>query len=112
MLAVNVEGLMLDPFTARLKRGETCDDVLRMLLDGMDPVIFPETGRPKFKCECGIDRVWRTLSLLPKTEVDDILEQNEQVEVTCEFCARRYQLSALQIGKYFAEAKAERAAAE
>ena len=39
------------------------------------------------------ERVFRTLRLLPRSEVDDIMEKNEEIEVKCEFCGKRYCMS-------------------
>ena len=41
----------------------------------------------------GKDRVMRTLRLLPRSEVDDIMEKNENIEVKCEFCGKRYAMT-------------------
>ena len=35
----------------------------------------------------------RTLRLLPRSEIDDIVEKNERVEIKCEFCGKRYEMS-------------------
>ncbi|KAJ8602380.1 hypothetical protein CTAYLR_004227 [Chrysophaeum taylorii] len=78
-------------------RGETCDDVLHRLLDGLEPTILPDVARPSFRCECDTSRVYRTLALLPRREVRHILATNDKIEAKCEFCARIYTLSPDQI---------------
>ena len=39
------------------------------------------------------ERVLRTLRLLPRSEIDDILSKNDVVEAKCEFCATCYRLT-------------------
>lgn len=45
---------------------------------------------PKFKCTCGIDRVWRTLTLLSKRDLKEIVEEGTPVEMKCDFCGENY----------------------
>ena len=68
-----------------------------MLLDGMDADYAFDVRRPCFKCTCDISRVYRTLALLPRHEVDEILESNDKIEAKCEFCARTYSLGPEEI---------------
>ena len=48
-------------------------------------------------CPCSDERVMRTLRLLPRTEIDDIMEKHEDIEVKCEFCGQRYNLTPEEI---------------
>ena len=41
--------------------------------------------------------MYRTLALLPRHEVDEILDSNEKIEAKCEFCARTYSLGPEEI---------------
>ncbi len=38
---------------------------------------------PRFKCTCGAEKVWRSLSLLPRSEVQFIIADQKNVEVRC-----------------------------
>jgi molecular chaperone Hsp33 len=38
-------------------------------------------GTPKFACECSLDKVWRSIRLLPKVDIDEIVNENTGVEV-------------------------------
>ena len=76
--------------------------MLRLLLDGMDPTLDFEPVAPTFKCHCGEDRVYRTLALLPRAEVAQILDENDKIEARCEFCCRTYTLGPDDIRAHFA----------
>ena len=55
---------------------------------------------PQFRCSCGIEKVWRTLRLLPKTEVRSILDEEvnkEGIEFGCEFCGTKYKLAPSEV---------------
>lgn len=58
------------------------------------------TKAPRFRCSCGVDRVWRTLRLLSKEDVVSILDEPENaksVAFTCEFCNTKFALSREEI---------------
>lgn len=49
------------------------------------------TKRPTFQCTCSLEKVWRTLQLLPIDEIQDIITTNDgPVSVKCEFCGSAY----------------------
>ena len=43
-----------------------------------------------FGCNCDETRVLSALATLPKEEVQDILEQNEVLELSCGYCGKKY----------------------
>jgi redox-regulated HSP33 family molecular chaperone len=59
------------------------DKILNDCLAGMD---FENSIRwsknPQFKCSCGVERVWRTLRLLPVADVRELLLDDGDVKVT------------------------------
>ena len=88
-----------------LLRGLTVDDVLRLLLADIEhDILLPSQGQleatPKFVCTCSDDRVFRTLALLPREEVRDIVNTNDKIEARCEFCCTLYTLSPEAITKH------------
>ena len=74
----------------------------------MEPQLDFDVKHPAFKCDCGIDRVYRVLALLPRDEVQDILDQNDKIEARCgEFCSRLYSLGKDEIAAHFSRVDAE-----
>ena len=43
-----------------------------------------------FACSCSRERVENALRIAGATEIESILAERDDVEVTCEFCNRRY----------------------
>ena len=82
--------------TNLLLNGITPVEIAQIILEGlnMQPLgqIFPS-----LTCKCSEERLVRSLRLLPRSEVEDILEKEEQVEARCEFCAKIYRLSPEQV---------------
>ncbi|KAJ1447302.1 heat shock protein Hsp33 [Pelagophyceae sp. CCMP2097] len=113
-LVANVKRLLDScvQMTEMLANGQSCDDMLGMLLKDMDYNILDGTdvaSTPAFKCSCGIERVYRTLALLPRHEVRAISAANENVEIKCEFCSRQYSLTAKQVDDYIDDLDKEKA---
>ena len=91
-------GLLLD--------GVTPLDIAGIILDGlgMEPLMQIE---PTAKCECTEERLFRSLRLLPKEDVEDILEKQEQIEARCQFCGKVYRMGPDEVHKRFSKAKGD-----
>merc|ERR1719424_721881 len=78
-----------------IREGLGAEDVINLLLDGLEPQIMTRRRPPPLSesCSCSEERVMRTLRLLPRSEIDDIMEKNEQIEIKCEFCGLRYEMT-------------------
>jgi molecular chaperone Hsp33 len=55
-----------------------------------------------FRCGCSRERIESVLLTLGNHEMESILEQEDSVEVGCEFCNRRYHFDRVDIGGLFA----------
>lgn len=53
---------------------------------------------PHFHCPCTRERVARTVVLLGRKELREIIAKREELEVRCEFCGERYVLGPDQLG--------------
>jgi molecular chaperone Hsp33 len=82
--------------TNLLLGGITPLDIAEIILDGLDMQPLQQI-MPSFKCKCTEDRLVRSLRLLPRSEIDDILAKEEQVEARCEFCSKVYRMSPDQV---------------
>ncbi|KAL3903228.1 MAG: hypothetical protein SGILL_010525 [Bacillariaceae sp.] len=75
--------------TNLLMNGVTPLEIAEIVLDGLG--IQPlQQIEPRFECNCSSERLVRALRLLPRSEVDDILETQEKIEARCEFCGQTY----------------------
>ena len=73
--------------TNLLLKGVTPYELAERVLDGLGMKPLQQL-EPKFKCQCSSERLVRALRLLPRSEVEEILEQEEQIEARCEFCGK------------------------
>ena len=49
---------------------------------------------PRFHCPCTRERAFRTLSLLEREEIEELVLRGDSQEIVCEFCGRAYQIEA------------------
>jgi molecular chaperone Hsp33 len=75
-------------------------------LDHMAP------AAPTFACSCSRERIGRMLLSMGRAEVDDIVAEHGQVEVTCDFCNARQTFDAVDVGQLFATGQTQGADTE
>mmetsp|Transcript_31090 Transcript_31090/g.75141 ORF Transcript_31090/g.75141 Transcript_31090/m.75141 type:complete len:428 (-) Transcript_31090:108-1391(-) len=73
--------------TNLLLKGVTPYELTERVLDGLGMKPLQQL-QPTFKCQCSSERLVRALRLLPRSEVEEILESEEQIEARCEFCGK------------------------
>ena len=61
----------------------------KIIGDGLEFEVL-DSIEPKTKCDCSLERLVRSLTLLPQKDVDDIIQNEEKVEAKCEFCGKIY----------------------
>jgi molecular chaperone Hsp33 len=55
--------------------------------------------RPEFFCPCSRERARRTLSLLDRAELRELIDSGASQEVICDFCGRDYQITSDEIAR-------------
>ena len=77
--------------TALLLNGMTPVDIASVLLEGLGMEALGSI-EPKPECECSEDKLFRSLRLLPREEVDSIIAEEGKIEALCHFCGAKYEL--------------------
>lgn len=68
------------------------------------PAVLDEEGAPRephFRCTCSRTRVEGMLRNLGEEESQDILKEQGQIEVGCEFCGQQYRFDAIDVASIF-----------
>lgn len=86
-----------------LKAGATAEDIIRLVLVGMDVEIL-ETVPISYKCYCSRERVEKTIISLGAKEMQSIIDDGEDIHVDCQFCDTIYTFTPEQIKKLLDEA--------
>jgi molecular chaperone Hsp33 len=89
---------------ASLKREELLeldiDTILRRLFWEEKLLRFP-AETPRFACTCSRDRVGGMIRSLGRPEAQEIVEEQGQVEVGCDFCGQQYRFDAVDVEQLF-----------
>lgn len=64
-----------------------------------------------FACSCSREKVGGMLQTLGKDEVDDILAERGEIDISCEFCGRQYHFDAVDAALLFTDSPAAEPAA-
>jgi len=84
------------PTTSMLRQGMAPEQLLERLFAGKNFLVQTEVPL-RFHCPCSVKQTEQVLVALGKEELSRLAEEQEQVEVTCEFCRKVYQFSREQI---------------
>lgn len=79
----------LKSVTTMLSEGMTPDDILNLVLEGLDPKIL-DICDVKFDCNCSKDRIKKVLISLGRETLTEIIEEDKQAEISCHFCNSAY----------------------
>ncbi len=90
--------------TALLDEGNTPEQMLGILLDGLDPVMT-DTVETAFSCSCNRKKIERVLISLGKQEIRDMIEEGQEVEVNCQFCNSHYRFSVEELENLYQRSK-------
>ena len=75
--------------TTMLDGGDTPEQMLTRVLEGFD-VQFTETQETHFRCDCSRERLQKVLISLGREELGKFVDENEPVEIGCQFCNSKY----------------------
>mmetsp|Transcript_33462 Transcript_33462/g.77109 ORF Transcript_33462/g.77109 Transcript_33462/m.77109 type:complete len:227 (+) Transcript_33462:111-791(+) len=82
--------------TGLLIKGFTPVDIASMILEGLDMKPLQQL-KPVFSCGCSEERMLRVVRLMPREEVEEILEKENQIEARCQFCQTVYRIPAEEV---------------
>ncbi len=78
--------------TTVLNDGKTPEEMLQMLLEGMDMQIM-DTMEAKYACNCSKERVQKAIISIGKDDIEEMIDEGEEIEVNCHFCNKSYKFS-------------------
>ena len=78
-----------EPVTTMMEKGMTPEDILSYYLDGLDLKIL-EKQPVRFHCDCSKEKVASALATISKKDLEGLINDGEEIEVTCHFCNSAY----------------------
>lgn len=83
----SVKGLM--PVTEMFENAMSLQDIIKYVMLGFDVDILEEV-EVSYDCDCSIERMQRAIISLGKDEINNIINDSGEAEITCHFCDRKY----------------------
>jgi len=93
----------LPPLSDLVLTGVSADEVLDQLLDGVGSR-DRHASLPIFHCPCTRERALRTLQLLGRDELNQMIETDHVQEVQCHFCGRAYEFESDEMARVVPDA--------
>jgi molecular chaperone Hsp33 len=86
--------LALGPISSVLDSHETLEDILPLIMNGIDYGVVGEQEL-SFRCNCNREKLGRVLSGLSSDDIES--DTSEDIEVFCNFCQERYSFTFQEI---------------
>ena len=86
----------LQPVTVMLDSGMSAEDIAKRVLRGLEPDLLDEF-EVFYKCDCNKSRVEKALVSLGREELNKMADEEEQIEVCCHFCDKKYNFTREEI---------------
>ncbi|MBO6147335.1 MAG: Hsp33 family molecular chaperone HslO [Lachnospiraceae bacterium] len=78
--------------TELLDEGKTPEDILGLLLDGLDMNVL-EKLPTEFKCDCSPEKIEKALIATGRDELQSMIDEGKEIEMVCSFCNKKYIVS-------------------
>lgn len=95
----------LEPITEIITSGMTPEDIFFHITEGFDMIMENKNVTPKYQCKCSKERMEQALIAIGKEELEGIIEEQGEAELTCQFCDNKYNFSKQELLKFLKEAK-------
>ena len=79
----------IPPITDLLKQGNTPEDLLAMIFEGVPYHLLGKRDL-SYRCTCSRERVEKALISLGSDELQKLIAEEGEAEITCEYCRSRY----------------------
>ena len=101
-LETNLKGI--SSVTELLNEGKTPEDILALLLDGLDMTIL-EKVPTEFYCDCSPGKRERALIATGAAELQAMIDEGKEIEMVCSFCQKKYIVSVEELKKLYSMAR-------
>ena len=79
----------LPPVSKMIETGMTPEQIAMEVLAGFEPEVL-DSYHMVYVCDCTRERVERAIISLGKEEIQSMIDEEEQIEVGCQFCEKKY----------------------
>lgn len=95
----------IPPVTKMITYGMTAENILFAVTDGFDMLMDNHIITPEYRCKCSKERMERALVSIGKEELESIIKEQGEAELSCQFCDNKYRFTKAELEKLLKEAK-------
>ena len=95
----------IPPVTKMITDGMTAENILFAVTDGFDMLMDNHIITPEYRCKCSKERMERALISIGKEELESIIKERGEAELSCQFCDNKYRFTKAELEKLLKEAK-------
>lgn len=88
----------LPPVSSMFADGKTPQQIAEKLLDGLSPS-FLDSSEVLYKCDCSRQRTERILMSIGQDSLSEIIDDGEDIDVSCHFCGKKYKFTPQELIK-------------
>ncbi len=106
-MAIRLEEILKDipPVTSMIRDGMSAEDILFRVTDGFPMVCENKAVVPKYECKCSKERMERALISIGKEELESLIREQGEAELTCQFCDNKYLFNKSELEELLRQAK-------
>ena len=82
----------MEPVTELLKKGNTPEQILKILFSDMDLEINDRVN-VDFVCDCSKEKVAKAIMSIEAKDIKEMIDEGKNIEVNCQFCNTNYSFS-------------------
>lgn len=82
-----------------LSENKNLDEIATIITGDVDIKIIKENIMPKYECNCSSEKFEKGLISLGKTELQELIKNEETIETVCHFCNKKYLFDKKKIEK-------------
>ncbi len=106
-MAVQLENILksIPPVTTMIKDGMTAEDILFRVTEGFSMICENKAVTPKYECTCSKERMEKALISIGRDELQAVIDEQGEAELTCQFCDNKYLFSKQELQSLLEHAK-------
>lgn len=106
-MAIKLEEILKDipPVTSMIRDGMSAEDILFCVTEGFPMVCENKAVVPKYECKCSKERMEKALISIGKEELESLISEQGEAELTCQFCDNKYLFNKSELEELLRQAK-------
>ncbi len=91
--------------TDMITSGMSAEDIAFAVTNGFDMLLENNTAAPEYECKCSRERMERALISIGKQEIREIIDEQGEAEMGCQFCDKVYKFSREELEALYEKAR-------